>query len=108
MEGLSTLLSVLIAVVGLVVIVFIIAKYSYQVKKAMIEKGLAMPQEATRIKYIDMGCVLGGLGVGLLISSFYTGLSLSEDTIDLLAWGTICLATGAGLVLAQRLRNKQD
>ena len=103
MEGLSTLLSVLTAVIGLVLVVFIIAKYAYQVKKAMIEKGLALPQEETRIRYIDLGCII----IGLLISSFYVNLNLSEDTTDLLAWGTICLTTGGGLLLAHRIKNTQ-
>lgn len=107
MERLNAVLSVLTVVVGLVLIVFIIAKYAYQVKKAMIEKGLALPQEETRIRYIDLGCIIIGLGVGLLISSFYVNLNLSEDTTDLLAWGTICLTTGGGLMLAHRIRNNK-
>lgn len=108
MENLNTILSALIAVSGIVVIIFILAKYSYQIKKAMIEKGLTTAQPNSKVKYIDIGCVVIGLGIGLLVSSFFTELDLTEDTTDLLVWGTICLFSGGGLLLAHKLRQRLE
>ena len=91
---------------GLVVVVYIIARYTYLVKKAMIEKGLASPTKSTRIMFIDFGCILGGIGLGLIVSSIFSVMDLVENTTDLLVWGTILIFGAVGMVLAHFLRNK--
>ena len=107
MENYQDAIGGLVLMTGLVVIVFIIAKYTYLVKRAMIEKGLVPPASSTGIRYLDIGCIAGGLGAGLLISTIYTSMSLSEDAMDLLVWGTILLCGSAGLMAAHFLRKEK-
>ena len=106
MNFIEELLIILAIVAGIVLIVFILAKYNYLIKKAMIKNGMPVSQTAAKVKYIDIGCILVGLGVGLLISSIFSGMDLSEDTTDLLAWGTICIFGGLGVLLAHRIRRR--
>jgi len=106
MENYQEALGALFLMSGIVVIVFIIAKYTYLIKKAMIEKGLATPTNSKKAQYIDIGCIVGGLGFGLMVSTIFTSMELSEDTTDLLVWGTILICGAIGLVIAHFLRNK--
>ncbi|UBZ15167.1 hypothetical protein LDL77_05480 [Flagellimonas marinaquae] len=106
MENVQDALGALVLMSGLVVIVYIIARYTYLVKKAMIENGLAIPTKSKRLMFIDMGCILGGIGLGLLVSSMFSVMDLDENTTDLLVWGTILIFGAVGMVLAQFLRNK--
>ncbi|MGS2760635.1 hypothetical protein [Sinomicrobium sp. M5D2P9] len=108
MENYQDALGALILMTGIVVVVFIIAKYTYLTKKAMIQKGLASPATSGKLQYIDLGCVIGGLGGGLMVSTIFTTMELSEDTTDLLVWGTILICGAIGLVAAHFLRRKFD
>ncbi|MEM1257270.1 MAG: hypothetical protein AAGH81_01990 [Bacteroidota bacterium] len=92
--------------VGLVTIVFIIAKYTYLVKKAMMDRGLTSETPYGKLRYLDLGCIVLGLGIGLMVSSIFTTMDLSEDTMDLLVWGTILIFGSIGLVLAHFIRRK--
>ena len=107
MEKLNEALSLLALITGFVIIAFIIAKYTYLIKKAMIEKGLATAQSNTsKAKYIDIGCIVIGLGLGLLTSSIFTVMELSEGTMELLIYGTILIFGGLSLVVAHYMRKK--
>lgn len=72
MENYQEALAALFLMTGLVVVIFIIARYTYLIKKAMIEKGLAAQQRDRKPQYIDIGCIVIGLGLGLLTSSAFT------------------------------------
>jgi hypothetical protein len=108
MEDYQEALGALILITGFVVVVFIIAKYTYLTKKAMIEKGFASPSNSKKAQYIDIGCIVGGLGVGLMVSTIFTTMELSEDSTDLWVWGTILICGAIGLVAAHFLRRKFD
>ncbi|RNL87892.1 hypothetical protein ED312_09720 [Sinomicrobium pectinilyticum] len=108
MENYQDALGAFFLMAGVVTVVFIIAKYTYLIKKAMIEKGLKAPSDSKKVQYADMGCIAGGLGVGLIISSIYTTMELSEDSTDLLVWGTVLVCGAIGLVVAHFLRRKFD
>ena len=98
-----------IAVFGsAVLVVFILARYHYLIKKAIAENGGMAAGPASRISYLELGCVVLSLGVGLAVSSLFTEMQLSEDTMDLLVWGTIVGFTGGGLMLAQLVRNRAN
>lgn len=92
--------------VGIVTIVFIISKYTYLVKKAMIDRGLTHEPSNGKSRYLDMGSIVLGLGIGLIVSSIFTTMDLSEDTMDLLVWGTILIFGSLGLVAAHFIRRK--
>lgn len=108
MENLNEALGSLVLVSGTVLIVFIIAKYTYLIKKAMIEKGLATEKNSHKLKYLDIGCITIGLGIGLLVSSIFTSMNISEDMMDLLVWGTISIFGGISLIVAHFIRSKLE
>lgn len=92
---------------GVVLIVYILARYTFLIRRAMIEKGMFNPPSNSN-RYLDWGCIILALGAGLLVSSIYTTLDLTEDAMDLLVWGTILIFGGIGLVIAHSIRKKQE
>ncbi|MBW8201192.1 hypothetical protein [Flagellimonas abyssi] len=106
MENFQDAIGAVVLMSGLVVVTYIIARYTYLVKKAMIENGLASPEKSKRIMFIDFGCILGGIGLGLMVSSVFSAMEMDENTTDLLVWGTILIFGAVGMVLAHFLRNK--
>ncbi len=108
MEKLEEILSLLAVTGGFVAVVFIIARYNFMIKKVMIEKGMHTPKTTTKARYLDLGCIIIGLGAGFLVSSIYTEMRLTEDTTDLLVWGTIAIFGGISLVVAHYLRKRQE
>ncbi|RNC88341.1 MAG: hypothetical protein ED556_03920 [Winogradskyella sp.] len=95
-------------IVALLLIVFIISRYTYLIKKEMINQGIYLENRTVKYKYLDIGCIVFGLGIGLMVSSIFTSMTLSEDTTDLLVWGTILIFGAAGLVAAHFIRKKLE
>ena len=106
MENYQEAIGAFILMGGIVTVIFIIARYTYLIKKSMIEKGFTSPSSSSKAKYLDIGCIVGGLGLGLIISTTYTTMELSEDSTDLLVWGTILICGALGLIAAHFLRRK--
>ncbi|MEM8889370.1 MAG: hypothetical protein AAGD28_15435 [Bacteroidota bacterium] len=106
MEALNETLGGLIISTGLVAIVYILAKYNYLIRKMMIEKGMEAPTIFKRSRLIDFACISLFIGIGVLISAFYTSLELEEDTMDLLIWGTILIVGSFGPALAYTIRRR--
>ncbi|MDY8137679.1 hypothetical protein [Aquimarina sp. 2201CG5-10] len=106
METTENIIMMIGLITGLVLIVFIIAKYNYLIKKATIERGLTNETTKTKAHYLDLGCIVLGLGLGLLVSSVFTLMDLTEDTMDLLIWGTILIFGSIGLIIAHFIRRK--
>lgn len=92
--------------ISAVLVVFIIAKYNYLIRKAMIEKGNEVDKR--KMNYLDIGCIVLGVGIGLGISSVFTVMDLSEDTMDLLIYSVILICGGLGLVTAHLIRTKYE
>ena len=92
----------------IVLVVFILSKYNYLLKKAIIERGAEYELPKNQYKYLELGCVVIGLGIGLGFSSIFTFMDISEDAMDLLVWATILICGGAGLVVAHLIRRKQE
>jgi len=106
MESTQDLLMGLGMLTGIVSIVFIIARYTYLIKKAMIDRGLTSETSNGKLRYLDIGSIVFGLGIGLMVSSIFTTMELSEDTMDLLVWGTILIFGSIGLIVAHFIRRK--
>ncbi len=106
MEDFQDAIGAIVLMAGLVVVIYIIARYTYLVKKAMIESGHVPSHQTKKMVYIDLGCIVGGLGFGLLFSSIFSAMGLDENTTDLLVWGTILIFGALGMVLAHILRRK--
>lgn len=94
---------------ALVLVVYFLAKYSYLTKKALAESGHDIDfGKGNRYIYQDIACIVIGLGLGLGVSSIISVFNLSEDTMDLLIYGTISLFTGIGLLFAHFLRKSNN
>lgn len=100
MERLAEALGGLIIVGGAVLMVYFIARYTYLIKKMLAEKGLLQNRPEVRVTKIDVAYVTMGIGFGLLISAGLSLLPLSEDTMDLLAWGIVLISGAMGLMIA--------
>lgn len=108
MNDLNEFLGLITIVIAVLLMVLIIARYTYLIKRTMIEKGVYVEHKNTKFKYLDVGCIVFGLGIGLLVSSIFTTLDLLEDTMDLLVWGTILIFGAAGLVVAHFIRKRLE
>lgn len=106
MENYLDVIGAVVLMSGVVVIIFIIARYTYLVKKSMIENGVPSSNKAKKTRLLDFGCISGGLGFGLMVSSIFSAIDLDENTTDLLVWGTILIFGAMGLILAYFLRSK--
>lgn len=89
-----------------VLIIFILAKYNYLIKKAYAEKG--MQGSGNRVNYKEIACIVIGIAVGLGVSSVFTIMQLPEETMELLIYATILLGGGAGLFAAHNSRKKVE
>lgn len=106
MEKLNETLGGLIIVAGAIAIVYIVARYNYLIKKAAYEKGIELPAGNNKLRYLDLGCILLGVGVGLGVSSVFTFFDLQEDTLDLLVWATIIIFGAIGLLATHFIRKR--
>ncbi len=89
-----------------VLVIFILAKYNYLIKKAYAEKG--MEGGTNRTSYRELACIVIGIALGLGISSIFTVMALPEETMELLIYSTILLGGGAGLFAAHNTRKKVE
>jgi hypothetical protein len=106
MQSLETIfLSIAIFGSG-VLVIFIIAKYSYLTKKAFAEKG--MPGNGSKMSYSEIACMVIGIALGLAASSVFTVMDLPEDTMDMLIYATILVGGGFGLLSAHFIRKKGE
>nr|WP_295924398.1 hypothetical protein [uncultured Dyadobacter sp.] len=106
MQNLETIfLSIAIFGSG-VLVIFIIAKYSYLTKKVFAEKGV--PDNANKMSYAEMACIVMGIALGLGVSSVFTLMDLPEDTTDMLVYATILMGGGFGLLCAHLIRKRRE
>jgi hypothetical protein len=106
-KGMENLESIVISVCifgSVVLVVFIIAKYTYLIKKALADRG--MPPSTAKINYLEIGCIVLGIGLGIGLSSIFTVMNLPEDTMDLLVWSVISIGGGLGLFASHFMRKK--
>src|SRR5882762_5047321 len=87
-------------------VIFIIARYNYLLKKALADRGI-VPNKI-KISYSEIACIVIGIALGIGVSSAFTVIDLSEDTMDLLVWSVILIGGGLGLFAAQVVRQKSE
>ncbi len=106
MDTLENLIMAVSVFGSAVLVIFILARYNYLIKKVIAENGGTPATAKSRYTYMDLGFIVLSLGVGLGISSIFTTLNLSEDTMDLLIYATILICGGIGLMLAHYFRKR--
>ena len=90
------------------VIIYILARYIYLTKKAILENGGVMTGSQNRSRYAEWGSIVLAIGLGLMASSVFPMMNMPEDTMDLLVFGTVMLFGGIGLIIAQYIRKRFD
>ena len=102
MEQINEIVGGLIIVSGFVAITYFVARYTFLIKKMLIEKGITKENSGQGITKQDVAYVVIGLGIGLLITSGLSLLELTEDTMDLLGWGVVLVFGAAGLLVSSK------
>ncbi|MCB0629862.1 MAG: hypothetical protein R2824_28340 [Saprospiraceae bacterium] len=109
MSSMYEVLTMLALFAAVVIVIYILARYTYLTKKIMAENGAYAPGATfERFRYLEIGCIIFGLGVGLGLSSVFTLMDLGEDTMDLLIYGTILIFGGLGLAAAHFIRDRSS
>ena len=98
MQNLENIIIIMSVLGAGVLVIYIIARYNYLLKKTLAERG--MVPEKSKIRYAEMGCIVVGIGIGLGVSSLFTMMNLPADTMDLLVWSVILMGGGLGLFVA--------
>ena len=92
----------------IVLVVFFIAKYNYQTKKAILDKGGNIELTKKKFPFLEIGVTILGIGLGLGFSVIPQSSNLPEDSKGLLIGACILLFGGLGLISAFLIRRKLD
>ena len=103
MDYMNETIGGLIIITGLVLIVWIIAKYTYLIKKTLADQGLAGKASGPKISKMDVIFSVAGIGIGLLMVAYLSSMSIEEDILDPLSWGIILICASAGLFVANKI-----
>lgn len=108
MENLESIVSVVALSGSVVLIIFILSRHYYLVKKVIAENGFNPNDKKRKYNFLDIGCIVLSLGIGLGISSIYTTWRLSENTFYFLVYATIFICGGIGLIVSHFIRRKLE
>ena len=108
MNQLSEILGGLVIFSGIVLIVFILAKYNYLIKKEAFQQDKHDFVALNKYRYLDFGFLVVGVGVGLGVAGLFYLFDLNEVTLELLTYAFPLIFGGLGLVVAQFFRRKLD
>ncbi len=92
----------------IVLVVYFPAKFNYQIKKSIIEKGgnIQLPQKT--FPFLEIGLTLLGIGMGLGFAVIPQQSGLDGDAKDLMTAACILLFGGIGLISSFFIRRKLD
>lgn len=108
MHEIALLLVPITFFVLIVLVVFFTSKYSYQTKKAIIEKGGNIEFPKKKFPFLEIGLTALGIGLGLAFSVIPASVNISEDAKGLLTGAFILIFGGLGLVSAFYIRRKLE
>jgi hypothetical protein len=92
----------------IVLVVYFVTKYNYQVKKAILDKGGSIENVKRKFPFLESGLTIIGVGLGLAVSVIPQSSQLPGDSKDLLSGACVLLFGGGGLVSAFFIRKKID
>jgi uncharacterized membrane protein YbjE (DUF340 family) len=104
MESLESIVISLCVFGSATLVIFILARYNYLIRKAYAEKG--MERSGKKINFKEIACIVIGIALGLGVSAVLTLLVVPEETMELLIYATILLGGGGGLLAAHKTRKK--
>ncbi|MEM8983602.1 MAG: hypothetical protein AAGC71_11285 [Pseudomonadota bacterium] len=93
---------------GITLIVFILARFNYLIKKTAYENGIAPNESYFKLRVFELGCTVVGVGLGLGLSAIFMEFDLAPGTKELIVYAfTLCLG-GAGMIISHVVRKRQD
>lgn len=106
MQTIYDFLTALTMVIGIISIVFILAKYNFLVKKAMYENNATPPDPSVRLTAIDFGFVLVGIGFGLGVATLFILFELKPIVEELVLYIFPLVFGGLSLVVSYLFKKK--
>ena len=90
-------------------IVFVVSKYSYQTKKAIVENGGTLDQHPRKkAPFLEIGFIVLGVGLGLVLSVLPQSMDIPDEAKDSLVGACVLVCGGAGMISAFFIRRKLD
>ena len=109
MTTLAGLLEVLVPMsffASVVLVIYFISRFNYQIKKSILDKGRDIELTKSRFPFLEIGLTIVGVGLGLAISSIAQLSHLPEDAKELLIGACVLLFGGSGLVSGFLIRKR--
>ena len=98
-----------IAIFAMVVlIVFFSAKYRYQTRKAIIEKGNNIEFPKRKYYFLEFGGIMVGIGLGLALAALVQSSGLNNGTKLMMSFALPSFFGGLGLIVAYFIRRKLE
>ncbi|MBX2877677.1 MAG: hypothetical protein KTR30_36495 [Saprospiraceae bacterium] len=91
----------------LIFVTYFITKYNYLLKKALLDRGEYERFARRKIRFLELGCLMVGLGFGLGFSSFFY-VAGGQWTVlaELMSYVFPLIFGGTGLLAAYFIRRK--
>lgn len=91
-------------------VIYFVAKFSYETKKALIEKGgnIEFPKKQFRFPLIEVGMTCVGMGIGLLASLLPMSMNIPTEFQEMTTAASVFTFSGLGMISAYFLRRKLE
>jgi len=91
----------------LILVTYFITKYNYLLRKALLDRGEYERFAKRKIRFLELGCLMIGIGFGLGFSAFFYVAGERWSIIaELMSYVFPLIFGGTGLVLAYFIRRK--
>lgn len=91
-----------------VLVVYFTAKFNYQTKKAILEKGGKIEEGKKKFPVFEIGLTILGIGLGLAVAVIPRSFDLPEESKELLMGACILFFGGLGLTSAFFIKKRVE